>query len=447
MKKKIFITLFLLLILIANISFASYSTVTMSIVEEPVCTIDIGNNSKFEKKLISKDLNNKEVTLQLQVTNNENAEKPTGELVLVLDNSSSMSEKSSSGKTRRELVFSSAQTLVTNLLNNNNQLKIGIVTFSSSSDVSKEGTLDDATLTSELTSDPTDLTNAISNIPANGNRTDLDAGLKLAYKQFSSEENNKYMIVLTDGIPNIAVDYDKVYFSDDVIAKTSQQLKSLEQNGVKLITMLTHINNENAKPGSNGKTNAQIIEEIFGTTTNPTAGKFYYIDDSKIEETISNDIYNSLIPIAKSYKDITIIDYFPEEIINNFDFAYVTQSNIGTISQKVDTATNSITWTIPELSAGQTATVQYKLKLKENFNSNIVNKVLNTNKKVEISYKDLDDKPQTKTSDISPKLKLTEPPVALPKAGMITLISLGVLLGGFAIFSIIKLLVLNNKMK
>ena len=447
MKKKIFITLFLLLILIANISFASYSTVTMSIVEEPVCTIDIGNNSKFEKKLISKDLNNKEVTLQLQVTNNENESKPTGELVLVLDNSSSMLEQSSSGKTRRELVFSSAQTLVTNLLKNNNQLKIGVVTFSSSSDVSKEGTLEDATLTSKLTSNPTDLTNAISNIPANGNRTDLDAGLKLAYQQFSSEKNNKYMIVLTDGIPNIAVDYDKVYFSDDVITKTSQQLKSLEQNDVNLITMLTGIDNENAIPGTNGKTNAQIIKEIFGTTTNPTAGKFYYIDDSKIEETISNDIYNSLMPIAKSYKDITIIDYFPEEIINNFDFAYVTQSNIGTISSTVDTATNSITWTIPELSAGQTATVQYKLKLKENFNSNIVNKVLNTNKKVEISYKDLDDKPQTKTSDISPKLKLTEPPVALPKAGMITLISLSVLLGGFAIFSIIKLLVLNNKMK
>lgn len=447
MRKKIFITLFLLLILISNISFASYSTVTMSVVEEPVCTIDIGNNSKFEKKLISKDLNNKEVTLQLQVTNNENAEKPTGELVLVLDNSSSMSEQTSSEKTRRELVFSSAQTLVTNLLNNNNQLKIGIVTFSSSSDISKEGTLDDATLTSKLTSDPTDLTNAISNIPANGNRTDLDAGLKLAYQQFSSEKNNKYMIVLTDGIPNIAVDYDKVYFSDDVITKTSQQLKSLEQNGVKLITMLTHINNEDATPGTNGKTNAQIIEEIFGTTTNPTAGKFYYIDDSKIEETISNDIYNSLLPIAKSYKDITIIDYFPNEIINNFDFAYVTQSNIGTISSTVDTATNSITWTIPELSSSQTATVQYKLKLKENFNSNIVNKVLNTNKKVEISYKDSDGKSQTRTSDVSPKLKLTEPPVSLPKAGMITLISLGGVLGGFAIFSIIKLLVLNNKMK
>lgn len=49
MKKKIFITLFLLLILIANISLASYDTVTMTVVEEPVCNIEFGENSKFEK--------------------------------------------------------------------------------------------------------------------------------------------------------------------------------------------------------------------------------------------------------------------------------------------------------------------------------------------------------------------------------------------------------------
>ena len=87
MKKSIFLTIFLLIILIANISFASYSTVTMNVVEEPVCTINFGENSKFEKKLISKDLNNKEVTLQLQITNEEILDKPTGEIVLVLDNS------------------------------------------------------------------------------------------------------------------------------------------------------------------------------------------------------------------------------------------------------------------------------------------------------------------------------------------------------------------------
>ena len=42
MKRSIFVTLFLAIILIANISLASYSTVTMSVVEEPVCTIKIG---------------------------------------------------------------------------------------------------------------------------------------------------------------------------------------------------------------------------------------------------------------------------------------------------------------------------------------------------------------------------------------------------------------------
>ena len=60
---KWFAVIFLILILLTNLSFASYSTVTMNVVEEPVCTIELGENSKFEKKLISKDLNNKEVTI------------------------------------------------------------------------------------------------------------------------------------------------------------------------------------------------------------------------------------------------------------------------------------------------------------------------------------------------------------------------------------------------
>ena len=34
MKKSVFITLFLILILVANISLASYDTVTMTVVEE-----------------------------------------------------------------------------------------------------------------------------------------------------------------------------------------------------------------------------------------------------------------------------------------------------------------------------------------------------------------------------------------------------------------------------
>ena len=151
MKKKIFLGLFLILILVANMSFASYSTVQMSVVEEPVATIEFGSNSKFEKKLISKDLTNKEVTLQLQVNNGEASKKPTGEIVLVLDNSDSMNNEitTTNGKTtRKQLIFDSAKTVITNLLKDNKDLKISVVSFSTNTTASKEGTTEDATLVS-----------------------------------------------------------------------------------------------------------------------------------------------------------------------------------------------------------------------------------------------------------------------------------------------------------
>lgn len=447
MKKRFFITTFLLLILLANISFASYSTVTMEVVEEPVCTIEMGENSKFEKKLISKDLTNKEVTLQLQVTNGEISNKPTGEIMLVIDNSNSMTTEVS-GKTRKDLVFESAKTLVSNLLKDNQGLKIGIVSFSTNTDVSKEGTLEDANVESSLSSDYATLNNAISNIQTNGPRTDLQSGLLLASQQFTKNNNNKYMIVLTDGVPNVAINYDKTYYSDDVISKTKQQITDINNSNINIITMLTGIDDETYIPATVTKNFGTIISEIFGTPTNPTAGKFYYVTDDKIEETITTNIYNSLVPESKSYKNITIVDYFPSEIVNNFEFAYVSQANIGNISAEVDTSNNSITWSIPELANGETATVQYKLKLKENFDNNIVNKILNTNQKVDITYTNFDGNQQSKTSDVSPKLKLSEPPAVLPKAGITTLlITFGILGIGLSIFSLTKLTIINKKIK
>ena len=384
-KRKIFISLFLILILLTNLSFASYSTVTMNVVEEPVCTIELGENSKFEKKLISKDLNNKEVTIQLQVKNDEVVNKPTGEIMLVLDNSDSMNTTVDGTKTRKELIFDSSKTLVSNLLKDNEELKIGIVSFSTNTDISKEGSFEDANLVSSLSNDISKLNNAISNIKADGPRTNLESGLDLASGQFTKTDNNKYMIVLTDGVPNVALNYDKNYYSDDVISKTKSKLQQLKQSNINVITMLTGIDDETYIPATTTKSFGEIIEEIFGTTSNPTVGKFYYVTDNEVESIIKNDIYNSLIPENKTLKDIKIIDYFPAEIINNFDFAYVSEANIGTISATVDKSNNSITWTIPELANGETATVQYKLKLKENFDSSIVDKILNTNQKVDIT--------------------------------------------------------------
>ena len=444
MKKKIFLILFLIIILMANFSFASYSTVSMTVVEEPVCTIEIGDNSKFEKRLVSKDLTNKEVTLQLQVTNEEVADKLTGEAMIVIDNSESMTEEIS-GTTRRDLVFESAKTLVSNLLQDNTALNVGIVSFSSNSDTSKEGTLEDAFLISEMSNDVTTLTNAISNIQTNGARTDLDAGIQVATQQFTSNATNKYMIVLTDGVPNIAVNYDGSYYSDDVISKTRQTLINTTNNGIQLFTMLTGIADENFVPIGD-KSYGEIISEVFGSQESPTAGNFYYVTDDMIEETITNTIYEDLIPTDKTFTDFTIVDYFPQEIIDNFEFAYVSNATHGNISAQVDPTTNSITWTIPELAIGETATVQYTLKLKEDFDSSIVNKILDTNERVDISYTDPNGATQEKTSDVTPKLRLTEPPAVLPAAGKTILIKFVVLASGLLVFSLIKLAILNKKM-
>ena len=449
MKKKIFLGIFLILIFIANMSFASYSTVKMEVVEEPVCTIQIGENSKFEKKLINKDLTNKEVTLQLQVTNEEQTAKPTGELMLVLDNSDSMNDlvdpDNEQSESRKDLIFESSKTLVSNLLEGNDNLQIGIVSFSSNVDSSQEGTSADANVVAALSNNATELNNAISNIEANGPRTDLDSGITLASEQFTKNNNNKYMIVLTDGVPNIALEYNNPYYSDDVINTTKAKLQQLENEGINITTMLTGIEDENYTPITTTKTFGQIINEIFGTEENPTTGNFYYVTDDQVEETITKDIYNSLVPISQSYKDIVIKDYFPKEIIDNFEFAYVSDANIGEISAEVDPTDNSITWTIPELASGQTATVQYTLKLKEDFDSSIVDKLLDTNQKVDITYKDFNNNDQTQTSDVTPVLRLTEPPAVLPKAGMTTiLITVGVAVVALLIFSLIRLSQLRN---
>lgn len=449
MKKSVFITLFLILILITNISLASYETVTMTVVEEPVCTIEIGENSKFGKKLIEKNLNNKEVTLQLQVTNEETSIQPNGEVMLVIDNSKSMEDTVDGSTTRQDLVIESAKTLVNTILNGNENLKVGVVSFSTNEDVSKEGTIEDANLVSDLSSNSEALISAISNIQYTGPRTDLESGLSLASQYFTEDVNNKYIIVLTDGVPNVALNYDGIYYSDDVIAKTKAQLQALDTAGYNVITMLTGISDADSIPATrpDEKTYGDIIEEIFGTEETPTVGKFYYVQDSEIEKTITEDIYNDLLPIEKILTDITVTDYFPQEIIDNFEFAYVSEPNIGTISTEVNTENNSITWTISELQPGETATVQYTLKLKEDFDSNIINKILDTNEKVDISYTDFNEEHVEDSSDVTPKLKLTEPPVVLPKAGTPIMITLFVIAIGLLGYSFVKFNNINRNMK
>jgi len=420
MKQKISIALCLLLILISTTVFAS-TPVKMEIVENNICNIKLNENSNFEKKIVSSELDKKQVTLQLQVNNNAINKVPEGELMLVIDSSNSMNETiNDTSTTRKDLVLNSAQKLVENLLTlNSSTLKIGVVTFSASQEATEMGTEKDAQLVSDFSNDLTTLKAKISSIEGTGAYTDLDAGLKLAQKTFTTEKNNKYLIVLTDGVPNMNVgnsDLLKIESLEKVISTTNETLKSLKD--INVISLLTGIKSEDATvrtDGTNSYTYGQVIQGVFGTPTNPTIGKFYKIDDTEIEKTITEQIYADLIPVEQTLKDITIVDYFPQYIVDNFEMAYVEGVNNLNISSKIDKETNSITWTIPELKAGETLKVQYTLTLKDTFDEKIIDQILDTNQKVEINYKDFDNTAKTTKSDVTPKIKLTEVKQEVPK--------------------------------
>lgn len=115
--------------------------------------------------------------------------------------------------------------------------------------------------------------------------------------------------------------------------------------------------------------------------------------------------YYSEIAKVIEYKieKLIITDYFPQEIIDNYNFEYVSKSNIGEITSTVDPTTNSITWTIEVLNEGETASVQYKLTLKENYNQQIIDKIIPTNTKLEANYT-IKDESVNSSSTISPKL-------------------------------------------
>lgn len=443
MKKKIISIITVLLILLHSTSvFAatvSSKNTTFEVVEDNVCTINITDKAVFEKKMIDYDLEKKEATIQLKVTNNNITplDKPS-EIVFVIDNSSSMNDTISTGGTRMNAIADSAKLLATELLKLDT-VKIGIVSFSSTylvgqpagSSYTPEGTIADGQLRLALTNSKNDIFNAISEIENGdkGARTNIDAGLQIASQQFSGTCESQFIILLTDGVPNLHVNDSTIYYDVDDINQTKNTLTSFNNKNIKIISMMTEVSNEQVslRQTANDTTGiptwqVDIAEAIFGTTSNPTTGKFYYITDDEIEETISNSILGELkAPSDGLLTDIDIYDYFPQEIVDNFDFEYVQQPTLGTASADIDLQNNRIIWHIDSLGYQESATLQYKLSLKDEIDENINNVVLNTNDGIIITTdKVLDENGNKKeiTSDVTPKVRVNfvkEEPKEEPK--------------------------------
>lgn len=456
--KKISCIILLVLLFCSSVFAATVSSekAKLEIVENNICTINITDNAVFEKKIIDYDLDKKELTIGLKVSNNavKPLDKPS-EIVLVIDNSLSMDETIATGGSRMEAVADSAKLLATELLKLNT-VKLSVVSFSAGE--TNRGVLTDAKLRTALTNSKDTVMNAITEVSndATGTQTDIEAGITLASQQFTGTCDNKFIILLTDGVPNVSLGSNKIQYSGVTATNTKSALKKLENSGIQILSMMTGVTN--AVDSQTGKSYKELAEEVFGTPEKPTVGKFYYITDSEIEETVSTTILNQLIaPEDGILTDIDIYDYFPQEIVNNFNFEYVTLPTIGTVSEDIDLQNNMIVWHIDSLGYGESDTLSYKLTLKDNIDEAIVGVVLDTNEKVDITTeKVLDENGQKKiiTSDVTPKVKVTlvqdttKAPDPIPQTG--TTITLYVIIGIAVIACVIlgiKLYAKNKAMK
>lgn len=423
MNKKILsiFCIFTFLFSLCGSSFAatvSASKTTMSVVDKSICEINLKDKGKFTKELTEFDANKKEATITLTLKNimeQENLTKPI-EMFLVLDNSHSMTS-TYEGKEKRQYVAETATSFVNALFDHYENAKIGIVSFSSVNLGSTLGTENDAKLLLSLSDSKDTVQNTITNYTTTeGPYTNIEAGLAIAEKNFTNNtDSQKYIVLISDGVPNLCLDTNTTLTYSGVIAtNTKNKLVDLKNKGYNIFPVLMGLSESNVQnpsaptiaDGSRNMTYRELAEEIFGTTSAPTAGNFYYIDYTNLSKTVNTDIFNK-ITYSKdnTLKNIVIKDYFPREILENFNFEYVKSPNIGKVSAEVDISDNSITWEIELLKEGEVATLSYKLTLKDEYNEEIVDKILPTNTKVDIAFKTVDGKGNS-NSDVSPKVKL-----------------------------------------
>lgn len=415
MLKKIFIILISILLMIGicgNVDAAELKT-SLDIIQKASETKYLENDQGFiSKTVVDSNSDTGEVTIELKLSNTaKEVEKTTDtEIFLVVDNSGSMGYTTSTGEVRRNIIVRAMKNLVNNIYDNSSNVKVGLVRFANTGTLLTGSTA----LMCNLTDNKQTMLNAINeyeNLDTSVNidgvemlhcesGTNIEAGLKKANDNFSSGSKNKIMILLTDGIPNASISYSTASY---VYNATKTRLKSIGDSGVSVISLMTGVTEEDDD-------NAQeVIEQIFGTESNPTTGKFYNIADANLESVVTNDILADVMEKIQNPINITkIVDYFPEDITDNFDFSYVGSPSIGTASDTIDTESKTITWDIGTLKGDEVATLKYKLKIKDMKNTDLLNKTIATNEKVVLTYKDTEAKDYTVTLTSSPKIQLSE---------------------------------------
>lgn len=370
LRKILLLIIFVILSMTLTISLAKTDVVIKSEKQNstPIKQTDINLTKEIEN--INKDTNEIKMKLSLDAYKDvTNTLSSSTEIVFLLDNSGSMKSNIDNQMTRKSKVIQSVKQLTTKIRENNSNVKIGIVQFS-----------DDGKTLCAPTNDENKILSALSSYEkANGNGTNIYKGLVEANKSFSTGNKSKTLVLLTDGVSSISVEETR---------------KELQRDDIYTITVLAGLKNNS---------DSAIVQKIFGTEENPVADKFYNIEDANIANTISENIYNNIIETSKpTITNIILKDYFPDEILKNFD---ITINN--TTKGKANLKDNNIEWNIEKLVNKENATLEYTLKLKNNYDENLIDKIIDTNKEVSVSY--INDESQNKENKLtnSPQIKIS----------------------------------------
>lgn len=326
-KKRLIITLAILLISILLISIITYATTNQDYVIE---VKDDGSEnivqnleSSVTKKIVSETT--KSLTYEVAI-NNLKTRSSNPEVAVLIDTSSSMAINDIETQVKPKAIE-----FVKGLLVDVKGVKISI----SNNHVVKAG------LGTVTTSNCTSHINGL----VTGQGSNLNDGIDKAISTFSTNENEKYLIIFSDA-------------TDPVLEK----LQLTVNNGITVYSILTDMTNNEY-------------------TENPetAVGKVQMISDIESFSPIYNKINNSII-------NVKVTDIFTEETNNYFTFTEGTKSN----GVEIVKTTNGYEIRCENIKAGETKTVQFTLTLNENakIDAGKIYRDLNTSSKMTIVYDD-----------------------------------------------------------
>ena len=201
--------------------------------------------------------------------------------------------------------------------------------------------------------DKTAIIDAINNLEVQDGDA-VDESIVRAADSFSSDSSSaKTMIIFTDA------------------TDTMKEVKSIQNKGISVISILDNMTRQSYE---------QDGESTIGIT--------YMVDNID-----TDNIVNSL---NKSLSKFVIKDEFTDEILNYFDFSVVSKGETDTVTK----TENGYIWNISELQANTSATLQFKLTLKDSSRINAIDayKNINTSKNMNVQYEDLG---ATKSYDVA----------------------------------------------